>query len=138
MRITGNETLGGPREPHSNGAKKVCATSIITLPIIWHALGIHMCQRGVEGEVTPLVCQASWKVWVANSGSGSRWYEHTTVPVQRPLGRYTVVEDPELFAEKEYSVRAERSQSLRLRCTFPHSDLRLGSWAFQMFSCPSS
>lgn len=97
-----------------------------------------MCLRGVEGEVTPLVCQASLKVWVANSDYGGRWYEHRTVPVQGPLERHTVVEDPELCAEKEYSVRAERSQSLRLRCTFPHSDLRLGSWAFQMFLCPSS
>lgn len=113
MRGTGSETLGGPREPHSNGAQQVCATSVITSPIIRHALGIPTCRRGVEGGATPLVCQAPWKVWVANSGSGSRRCEHTTVSVQGPLERRTVVEDPELCAEKEYSVRAERSQSLR-------------------------
>ena len=55
MQITGSETLGVPREPHSNGATQVDATTIITLPVLWHALGIHMCQEGCKGEVTPLV-----------------------------------------------------------------------------------
>lgn len=55
VQITGNKTSGGPREPHSSGAKQVCATRVITLPIIWHALGIHTCQEGCKGEVTSLV-----------------------------------------------------------------------------------
>lgn len=54
-------------------------------------------------------CQAPWKLWVAKSGTGSRCYEHTTVSVQGPLGCHTVVEDPQLCAEKEHSVRAGRS-----------------------------
>lgn len=49
--LAGSETGGALREPRSSHAKQVQPTSVITLLIIWHGVGIHTCHGDYGGEV---------------------------------------------------------------------------------------
>jgi hypothetical protein len=73
VQITGSESLGGPREPHSNGAKQVCCTSVITLLIIRHTGVFTRVGRITEvksySSLAP-TCPAPWK---GAGGQPSLW-----------------------------------------------------------------
>lgn len=107
VQITGSETLGGPREPHSNGAKQVCATGVIALPIICHVLGTCTCWEDCRVEkshpwlasAARLLGRCGWQTLAPGAGG-----MNTQMYLSRAPGVLHYCRGSQLCAEKEHRV----------------------------------